>query len=119
MHINGAFVRVLIPGAPQRVQQLITADRAGGVFHQVRQKLKFFKSEHKRLTIQEHLTSRQINQHAIGMRGLRLGLNMGVCIRLIVDSRGVPQRVPHYLKVASLRAGGGQRYRGIRLRFRS
>ena len=57
---------MLVPGAPERLQKFIAPHGAGGVLNQMRQKLKLFKGEHQLFPIKEHLTTRQIDQDAIG-----------------------------------------------------
>ena len=115
MHVDGALVGHLVGVAPQGVEQLLAADGALAVLHEVVQELELLEGEVQRLTVQLHLAPGQIDQHtglARGHGGRRLRqVGTGAALH-----GRVAEHLAHDLDVAALRAGGGQGDGGVRLR---
>ena len=119
MHVNRTLMRMLVTGAPQRLQQFLTTHSAGCVLYQVCQQLELLESQHERLTIQEHLAARQINQHTRGVAIRVLCLADSMRLRVHVHCGRITERITHNLKVATLSIHRSQRHSGVRLRLGS
>ena len=81
----------------------------------MRQKLKLFEGEHQLFPIKEHLTTRQIDQNAIGTRscGLLGFTRLLVQLSLVEHGSRIAKRIAHNLKIAALRMNGSQSNGGI------
>ena len=119
MHVNRTLMRMLVTGAPQRLQQLLTTHGAGRVLHQVCQQLEFLEGQHERLTIQEHLAACQIDQHTrrVAIRGLCFAGD--IRLRVHIHCGRITERITYHLKVATLSIHRSQRHSGVRLRLGS
>ena len=117
MHVNRTLMRMLVTRAPQRFQQLFTTHGTGRILYQVRQQLEFLEGQHERLTVQEHLAARQVNQNARGVAVRGLCFAGDIRLRMHVHCGRIAERITHHLKVATLSVHGSQRHSSVGLRL--